>query len=282
MGWKSVSIIGVGLMGGSIGLALRGRNLAEEVVGIGHRQASLDRARELGTVSRTTTDLEQGVAEAELVIVCTPVRTIPDFAVRVAELARAGTLITDVGSTKGQVLDEIARRWPSASRATFIGSHPLAGSEKTGPEAAQADLLENRLVVVTPTPHTPPEPLERLERFWESLGARIARTSPAEHDAILATTSHLPHVVAAALSAVVPPAQLPFTAGGWRDTTRIAGADPELWTQILLDNQPHVLKSLDNFGKVLADLRAALADGDEPELMRLLTAGKQRRDALGS
>lgn len=282
MGWNSVAIIGVGLMGGSIGLALRQRGLADDIVGIGRRMSSLREAEALGTVTRTTTSLPQGVASAELIIICTPVRTIADFAIDSAQHAPRGAMITDVGSTKGHLLENIERRWPSSSGSVFIGSHPLAGSEKTGPQAARADLLEDRLVVVTPTPNTPLQPLQRIEKFWQSLGARVARRTPEEHDEILAVTSHLPHVVASALAEMVPALHLPFTAGGWRDTTRIASADPELWNQILLDNQRHVLKSLDKFGKVLAEFRAALADEDEQQLTRLLTAGRQRRDALGS
>jgi len=282
MGWKSVAIIGVGLMGGSIGLALRQRGLADEIVGIGHRATSLREAESLGTVSRTTTDLRDGVSGAELVIICTPVDTIAEFALRTVQYSPPETLITDVGSTKSHLVADIENGWPNSTGTVFIGSHPLAGSEKTGPQAARADLLEDRLVIVTPTPRTPAEPLASLERFWESLGARVARRTPEEHDEILAVTSHLPHVVASALAEVVPASHLPFTAGGWRDTTRIASADPELWKQILLDNQHHVLKSLDKFGKVLAEFRAALADEDEQKLTRLLTAGRQRRDALGS
>jgi prephenate dehydrogenase len=282
MGWNSVAIIGVGLMGGSIGLALRQRGLADDIVGIGRRMSSLREAEALGTVTRTTTSLQQGVASAELIIICTPVRTIADFAIDSAQHAPPGAMLTDVGSTKGHLLENIERRWPSSSSSVFIGSHPLAGSEKTGPQAARADLLEDRLVVVTPTPNTPLQPLQRIEQFWQSLGARVARRTPEEHDEILAVTSHLPHVVASALAEMVPALHLPFTAGGWRDTTRIASADPELWNQILLDNQRHVLKSLDKFGKVLAEFRAALADEDEQQLTRLLTAGRQRRDALGS
>jgi prephenate dehydrogenase len=282
MPWKSVAIIGVGLIGGSIGLALRRRGLADEVVGVGHRTSTLRKARSLGIVTRTTTNLKRGVAESELVVICTPVEMISGLAVEIARQATAPTLITDVGSTKSRLVDEIDRAWPESTPATFIGSHPLAGSEKTGPESARADLFDNRLVVVTPTARTPGPPLNRTEQFWTELGARVARRSPEEHDEILAATSHLPHLIASTLATITEQDQLPFTAGGWSDTTRIAGADPELWKQILLDNRRHVLKSLAKFGKVLAEFRTALADEDEQQLIHLLTAGKQRRDALGS
>ncbi|NLX53815.1 MAG: prephenate dehydrogenase/arogenate dehydrogenase family protein [Planctomycetaceae bacterium] len=278
--WDTVAIVGVGLMGGSIGLALQQRKLARRVVGVGRRVASLRKARECGTVTETTTRLERGVAEADLIIVCTPVADIVD---RVCEAARhcpPEALITDVGSTKSRIVRELERRLRSGP--AFIGSHPMAGSEKTGPAHARADLLVERVTVVTPTPRTRDADVERIERFWAALGARVVRMTPLDHDQAVAMTSHATHLVAAALAAATPACALSLAASGWQDTTRIAAGDPQLWVQILLANRPEVLKSLGQFEKSLATFRAALARGDATRLLQLLDAGKQTRDSVGS
>lgn len=282
MAWKTVGIVGVGLLGASIGLALRARRLAEHVIGIARRRAALDEAAMLGAITEGTTDLARGVAQAELVVVCTPVDLIAEQVLEAARHCPAGALLTDVGSTKQHLVEHIERAWAGNAGVAFVGSHPLAGSEKTGPQAGRANLFEGRLVLVTPGASTPADAVARVRTFWEALGARTALQTPAEHDRILAATSHVPHVVAAALALATEPEELACTAGGWADTTRIAAGDPQLWKQILCDNRGHVLRSLDKFAKVLADFRAALAEDDHEQLVRLLAAGKQRRDALGS
>ena len=278
--WDTVAIVGVGLIGGSIGLALQQRKLARRVVGVGRRASSLRKARQYRTVTETTTKLQRGVTDADLIIVCTPVA---DIVGRVCEVARhcpPGALITDVGSTKSKIVRELDRSLRGGP--TFIGSHPMAGSEKAGPEHARADLLENRVTVVTPTPHTCDERLQQIERFWRALGSRVVRMTPLDHDQAVAMTSHATHVIAAALAAATPAHALPLAASGWRDTTRIAAGDPQLWLQILLTNRQEVLKSLGKFEKVLATFRAALTRGDFTRLMQLLDAGKQTRDSVGS
>jgi prephenate dehydrogenase len=280
--FDTVAIIGVGLIGGSIGLALRKRRLARNVVGIGRRKASLARAQRLGCVTQTTTSIARGVKDAELIVVCTPVELI---AGQVAEAARhcpEPCLITDAGSTKASVVEQVQVALDGREARLFVGSHPIAGSEKTGPEAAQADLFEERVVVMTPTAASPPPAVDSLQQFWESLGARVVRMSPEDHDAALARTSHLPHLVASALAAATPQDVLPLTAGGWQDTTRIAASDPELWRQIFLANQSHTLKALADFETVLLRLRAAVEQADAERLSALLAEGKRRRDAVGS
>jgi prephenate dehydrogenase len=164
----------------------------------------------------------------------------------------------------------------------FVGSHPLAGSEKTGSEAARADLFEGRVVVVTESEVSDHDAVDTIEDFWQSLGATVVRMSPAEHDAALARTSHLPHLLASALAIATPDDLLPLTAGGWCDTTRIAASDPELWRQIFLANRVHTLKALADFETVLLSLRAAVEQADADRLTALLAEGKRRRDAVGS
>lgn len=278
--WDTVAIVGVGLIGGSIGLALRRRGLAREVMGIGRRESSLQAARDCGAVTATTTDLVRGVAHAQVVIICTPVELIVAQALQASQACPVGTLITDAGSTKGNICRALAEHW--AGQGVFVGSHPMAGSEKTGSAFADEDLFVERLTVITPVEWTPEEHVVRTEEFWRSLGSRTVRATPEAHDEAVAASSHLPHVVAAALAAATPEEMLDFVAKGWCDTTRVAAGDVELWRQILTENRVHTLRSLDNFAKVLSQFRGALADDNQADLVRLLETGKQRRDSVGS
>lgn len=278
--WDNVAIIGVGLIGGSIGLALRQRKLAKQVVGIGRRVESLAEARRVGAVTQTTTDLAQGVARAELIVVCTPVASIAEHVRQAASSGPRGTLITDAGSTKAQIVEQLDRNLPGEAR--FVGSHPLAGSERSGPGEARADLLVGRVVVITPTRRSRSTDVEALTEFWISLGASVVSMSPTKHDRALAATSHLPHLIAAALAGTLVAKQAGLAAGGLRDTTRVASGDAELWTQILLDNRDNVLAALASFDKSLQAFRTALERGDRSRLHKVLTQAKRKRDALGS
>ncbi len=278
--WDTVAVVGVGLIGGSIGLALRNRGLANTVVGIGRTELRLRVAAERGAISRFTTNLQQGVAEAQLVVVCTPVGHIVEHVRRISLACPAGTLITDAGSTKGEICRALAGNLDGGGH--FIGSHPMAGSEKSGPEHAEADLFEGSVTVVTPTENALEDDAGRIEGFWSSLGSRVVRMTADEHDQAVATVSHLPHLVASALAAGTPPDQLLLAAGGWRDTTRVAAGDVELWRQILTDNRVHVLQALSSFEKVLSEFRDALERNEAAAITRLLASGKQNRDSLGS
>ena len=282
--WNTVAIIGVGLIGGSIGLALRQRKLAQHIVGIGRRPATLAAALSQGCVTRTTTSVPEGVAAAQMIVIATPVELIAAYAAEASQHAPAGAILTDVGSTKADIVHstEAALADLDVDGISFVGSHPLAGSEKTGHEFAKADLFEGKVVVVTPLEGINQNAALSVQSFWESLGARVVRMTPEEHDAALARTSHFPHLVASALAAATPGDLLPLTAGGWLDTTRIAAGDAELWRQILLTNRSHTLKALADFETVLERFRAALEAGDGPTLQELLAEGKTRRDAVGS
>lgn len=281
---ETVAIVGVGLLGGSIGLALKERRLAQRIVGVGRRESRLREAQNCGAIDEFTTDLKLGVTGAGLVVVCTPVEQIVDHVLEVAAACPADALITDVGSTKEQVVSALDQRLNRHRRTgpRFVGSHPLAGSEKTGVVHARADLFVGRTVVVTPTRSTRREDLEAVQEIWQGLGASIMQLSPRQHDEALATTSHLPHLVATVLAASTPERLLELVASGWGDTTRIAAGDPELWRQILEDNRAHVLKALDKFEKVLDSFREALEREDGRKVRRLLEQGKRKRDAVGS
>ncbi len=283
--FDTVAIVGVGLIGASIGLAIQRRGAAGQVIGIGRRSARLRKALRRGAVHRITTDLASGVAAADLVIVCTPVASIVPLARQVAAACPAAALITDAGSTKANIVSALDRhlaRKRAARGPGFVGSHPLAGDHRTGAEHARADLFEGRTVVVTPTPRSVRRHVAGLRAFWRGLGSRVVSMTPAVHDRALAATSHVPHLVASALAAATPEAHLDLVAGGWLDSTRIAAGDPALWHEILLDNRANVLRSLARVERMLGKLRAALDPEDEEQLNRLLAQAKRRRDAVGS
>lgn len=285
---QRVAIVGVGLIGGSIGLALRERGLATEVVGVGRRSASLEKAVAHGTVDRVTTNLVDGVAEADWVVVATPVADIADHILSVARASQRA-VITDAGSTKASICRALRAHSATSDGpdgtpglgSRFIGSHPIAGDHRTGPEHARGDLFEGRTVVVTPEDDTPAGLVERATEFWESIGATVELLSPEEHDRALAATSHLPHLVAAALAAATPEEWLRLAGTGWGDTTRIAAGDVRLWTQIFQQNRAGVVDALRRFEYQLAELAGALAEDDAVTLAAQLQEAKRIRDALG-
>jgi prephenate dehydrogenase len=274
-----LTIVGVGLIGGSIGLAARRRGLARHVRGAGRQQVSLERARAVGAVDETFLDLAQAVAGADLVVFCTPVDHIAGQMLEAALYCAPGTVLTDAGSTKAVIVRAVDGRLPSG--VAFVGSHPLAGSEKRGAEFADADLFENRWTVLTPTEATDPRALERVTAFWQALGSRTRVMSPEEHDGALALTSHLPHLVAAALAGMLPDELRALTATGFRDTTRIAAGDPQLWTAIAAHNRSALTEALVEMEERLAKFREAIEAGDWDALRGLLARAKEMRDALG-
>ena len=279
--WQSVAIVGVGLIGGSIGKALQARRLTERIIGIGRSSASLAEARRHGAVTETTRDLAAGVAAAELVVVTAGVAAIPGLLEAIDAAVAPGTLITDAGSTKASIVSawERTRR---TRRGRFVGGHPLAGSHRRGPAAADAGLFAGRVAIVTPAPRTPTADVEDAGGFWAALGATVFVMPPKEHDRILAFTSHAPHLIAAAVAAATPPALARFTAGGWRDTTRIAAGDPELWADIILDNAGPVADALRRVAGAAEKMLAAIEAGDRRRLATLLNRAKEVRDAVGS
>ncbi len=282
---RCVTIVGVGLIGGSIGLALRRRNGALRVVGYGSRATTLASAQAIGAITEIATDAREAVADSELVVVCAPVDHIVEQVTQLATYCRPGTLITDAGSTKRAIVAELTTaaegaNWPSEVR--FIGSHPLAGNEKKGPEHASAELFAGRTVIVTPTSASLPADVRRLNEFWSGLGATVREMSAEEHDQALAATSHLPHLAAAAIAGATPERYVTLTASGWQDTTRIAAGDPALWRQIMLANRENLLAALAELTTSLDTWRHALEAQDATELERLLTEAKRIRDAVGS
>jgi cyclohexadieny/prephenate dehydrogenase len=277
---QTLTIVGVGLIGGSIALAAKRRDLAGFVIGTGKNQAELERALAIGAIDECSMDCAEAVGRADVAVFCMPVDQIADQVLAAAQACSAKTLLTDTGSTKSVIVKQVEAGLPDS--ISFVGSHPLAGSEKRGVAFADADLLAGRVTIVTRTPRTAPSALERTIQFWESLGSRTRVMDPEEHDRTLALTSHLPHLVASALAGILPRELQELTATGFRDTTRIAAGDPSLWSAVFRQNQPELLQSLQLFERRLDKFRAALTGDDSEALDALLKDGKEVRDALGS
>ncbi|HEX5273041.1 MAG TPA: prephenate dehydrogenase/arogenate dehydrogenase family protein [Gemmataceae bacterium] len=276
----TLTIVGVGLIGGSIGLGARRRGLAGRVIGAGRHAAALERARELGAIDHVCLDLCEAVRRADVAVFCTPVTLIPEQVLAVAPACANGTLLTDAGSTKGAIVRALDGKLPRG--VPFVGSHPLAGSEKRGPEHADADLFQGRVTVVTPTPRTDAAAVERTADFWRGLDSRVIVMGPDEHDQALAMTSHLPHLLASALAGILPPQLRPLAATGFRDTTRVAAGDPSIWTGIFLQNRAALIEALGQLQGRVIEFKQALMGGDEAAIDALLAEGKRSRDALGN
>jgi cyclohexadieny/prephenate dehydrogenase len=280
MNVETLAIVGVGLIGGSIGLAAKRRGLARRVLGVGRQQSSLDRAAAAGIIDEGLLDPVLAARQAEIVVVCTPVDSIAEQVLAIAPVCPPGTLLTDAGSTKARIVATIEPALPAGVH--FVGSHPLAGSEKQGPEHADENLFQDRLTIVTRTAATEPQALEKTSTFWRALGSKVRVMEPTEHDKALAFTSHLPHLVAAALAGALPGAWGELTASGFRDTTRIAAGDPALWTAIFSQNHAAVLDALGLLLDRLERCRECLSAGNWAALNDLLVQAKKVRDALGS
>ncbi|MFA5148741.1 MAG: prephenate dehydrogenase [Candidatus Omnitrophota bacterium] len=277
--FKKIAIIGVGLIGGSIGEAVKKRRLAGTVVGIGHRASSIDEAIARGAIDKGTLDAVKGVAGADLVIIATPVCLIPGFGKKVSRSLKKGCIVTDVGSTKSSIVGQLEKSMPAG--VDFVGSHPLAGSEKRGVVSAREDLFKGSVVIMTKTKKTDKAALNKLGSFWKSLGAgRIVIKSPEEHDRIVAQISHLPHIAAAALVNSASDESLEFASTGFRDATRIAASDPGIWRDICVTNRKEIVRALDNYARNLAKIKKLVKDGSGAKLRRELERSRARRESL--
>jgi len=275
---QRLSIIGVGLLGGSIGMAVKSVLSGCEVVGYGHRKETLERAVAVGAIDRGEGDLAKAVEGADLIILCTPVGLLANMLNGISGSVKGGAIVTDVGSTKASVVGDAGKILKG--KAAFIGSHPMAGSEKRGVEFARADLFRNALCIMTPTAETDPSVLEQVEAFWRLIGMRTCRMSPEAHDRALAEVSHLPHALAAALVTMQSPEALELAGKGFLDTTRIAGGDGGLWRDIFQDNAPNVRAALARLRGLLDDFERLLDLAKGEELRQWLDAAAARRQAL--
>lgn len=281
--FRKIAIIGVGLLGGSLGLAARQQRLAERVQGYVRRQSSLAECRAAGAVDEVSTDLSTVVTDADLVVLCTPIGQMGALLATARSALGRGVIVTDVGSVKAPVVAE-AEPLCAKAGARFIGSHPMAGSEKAGVGAAQARLFEGAVCAVTPTSQSDPAALVQIEAFWRALGMQVLRLTPASHDTFVAHASHLPQAIAASLAGLVldpsfPPEQARLCAGGFRDGTRIASGSPEMWRDIFVANRRPTIQAMDAFVARLRTLRKAIRAGDAEAIRDVLETAKQRRDA---
>ena len=282
MQFRKITIVGVGLLGGSIGLAVRRRRLAGEIAGYVRRAASVKDCEQAGAVDYAVTDLLAAVSQADLVILCTPLAQMPALAQQILPALKRGAIVTDVGSVKADVVREL-EPIIAKSGAHFVGSHPMAGGEKMGVLAARADLFDNAVCIVTPTKKSDPSAVRQVEQFWKSLGARTLRFTAGEHDLLVSRSSHLPHVIAATLAGLVldpkwPKAQAKLCATGFRDTTRIASGSPEMWRDIALANRKNLSQSVDAFVAELKKIQSALKQGDAKAVEKIFATARQRRD----
>jgi prephenate dehydrogenase len=280
---RRLAIVGVGLLGGSVAKAARARGIAREIVGVGRDVGRLDAARRDGSVDRVTTDLADGVRDADVVVLGAPVVTLLSLLEAVASVVSPETIVTDVGSTKSAIV-AAAERLRQARPLRFVGSHPMAGSEKSGYAHARTDLFDGATVIVTPTETSEPPVVKTVTALWEALGAgRVVTLDPDAHDRAVAAISHLPHLVAFALVDAVErfePAAFDVAARGFRDTTRIAASDPTMWEEIFLANRAAVAAGLEQFRDSLSDLARLIADGDGAALRAAIARVKARREAL--
>lgn len=280
--FQKISIIGVGLLGGSLGLAIKQRGVAAKVDGYVRRTASIAECERLGVVDHATSDLQRAVANADLVILCTPLSRMREVSEQMLPAVKPGVIVTDVGSVKASVVLELEPLFARA-QAHFIGGHPMAGGEKMGMNAAKADLFENAVCVVTPTPHSNAHALAAVEDFWKAIGSRLVKLTPETHDELVSRSSHLPHVIAAELANyVLSPThakeQALLCANGFRDTTRIASGSPEMWRDISSANQKNLSRVLGVFIEGLEEFRHALDNGDIKSIEEFFEKAKQRRD----
>lgn len=279
-----LAVVGVGLIGGSLALALKATGSVGQVVGIGRSQANLDKAMELRVVDSITQDLAAGVADADVVFLATPVLTLGPVARQAMPYLKAGAILTDGGSVKQAVIDEIEPFL--RDDVHFVPGHPIAGTEYSGAEAAFASLYQGRRCILTPTARTAPAALATVHAMWEAVGCEVVAMDVDKHDRVLAAISHLPHMVAYALVNAVGAYDryqeniLEYSAGGFRDFTRIASSDPTMWRDIALTNRDALIEMMGQFESFFGELKDDVARGDNERLFEFFRRSKESRDAI--
>lgn len=280
MKFKRITIIGVGLIGGSVGLAIKKRHLAKEVVGVFRRSSTMRKALAKKAVDRGTMNIAEGVKKADLIIVAGPVRSIPKLVHKAMRYAKEGSIVTDVGSTKRWIIDKVSVFSKDRPGVSFVGSHPMAGSEHAGVEFSEADLLEGSPCIVTKQSGVSTAAIKTVSGFWRSLGAKVSIITPRQHDKAVALVSHLPHLAAFSLAGSVPESALKYAAEGFKDTTRVASSDPKLWADILISNRSEVLSSAETFKRQNNKLIEALRKSDYNGVVKILSNARSVRNKL--
>lgn len=276
--FNRIAIVGVGLIGGSIGLSARKKNLAREVVGICRREVSRKAALRSGACDRATLNMREGLEGSDLVIIATPIGGIVQAARKIISLTKHKMIITDVGSTKEEIVRGIERIIPE--RVRFVGAHPMAGSEKHGVGAAEENLFERSICILTKTDKTDTNAFNTVKKFWQALGAECRPLDPRTHDNLISYVSHLPHASACSLTVTARPESLAFASTGFKDTTRIASSEPGLWLDIFKTNKKAVLSAMEEFKSNFDRVEGALRKNDFARLARILKKAKKIRDSL--
>jgi prephenate dehydrogenase len=284
--FKQVTIVGVGLIGGSLGMILKRDGLADSVVGVGRRIENLKTAVELGAIDRYVSDAKDGVREADLVILATPVDTYERHVKEWGSCLKSGALVSDVGSVKGALVERAEQLLPNTVR--FVGAHPIAGKEKTGVAAGSVTLFTGARCILTPTKRTDPQALQAIRAMWEAAGAVVLTMDPMLHDKVLGAVSHLPHIAAFALINALTEVQrttpeldlLAYSGGGLRDTTRIAASSPEMWRDIFIWNRDNLVAQIETYERHLQRLKQLIQAGDGPGIEQELERAKKVREQL--
>lgn len=283
--FQRVALIGIGLIGSSLAYAMRRKKLAGEITGFARSAATRAKAAELGLADRVFPTARQAADGADLVILCSPVGTYGGLAEEIAPVLKPGAILTDVGSVKAAVVRDVVGHVPSGVH--FIPGHPIAGTEQSGPESGFAELFINRWCILTPLPDADAAAVERLADFWRACGSNVETMTPEHHDLVLAITSHLPHLIAynivstaADLEEVTSSEVIKYSAGGFRDFTRIAASDPTMWRDVFLNNREAVLEMLGRFSEDLSALQRAIRWGDGDTLFNIFSRSRQIRRGI--
>jgi prephenate dehydrogenase len=279
-----MAVVGVGLIGGSLARVLRENNGVEEIIGIGRTEKNLRRAVELAVIDSYSHDPREGVKKADLVFLATPVCSITKIVADIAPFLSPGCIVTDGGSVKGKIVSECESLMPAGT--FFVGAHPIAGTEKSGVDASFSTLYRDKMCIITPTLETDKGALEKVVKMWTLAGSQVVLMDAEKHDRIVAAISHLPHMVAYSLVNAVGGYDryeeniLKYSAGGFRDFTRIASSDPVMWRDIALLNRDGILETMDLYIECFSRLRTLVKNEDGPGLQDFFARSKQSRDAI--
>lgn len=282
--FKKVAIIGVGLIGGSLAMAMKQKRMADTIVGIGRGTANLELAMRLGVVDSISVDIESGVSGADLVVVAVPVLKTGETIKKAASGLTSPCIITDVGSVKKAIIDECEAALPKG--ITYVPGHPIAGTENSGVEAAMANLYNERVCILTPTSNTPQTDIAKIREMWQEAGSRVVIMDAATHDRLLSAISHLPHMIAYTLVNTVAASGeknidfLKYSAGGFRDFTRIASSSPEMWADVCAMNKDNIIGMIENFQRQLETLKRLMVHGDFKGVKANFESAKKIRDSI--
>ncbi|MDD3726618.1 MAG: prephenate dehydrogenase/arogenate dehydrogenase family protein [Candidatus Ratteibacteria bacterium] len=280
--FQKVGITGIGLIGGSLALDIKKRKIAKTVVGFSRRQSTLEKAKAIGLVDACFSNFEDGIKDIDLLVLATPIGVIKEYFLKIKK-HNPGLLVTDVASVKSPVVKDAIRILGKDSN--FVGSHPIAGSDRSGIDAVRKNLFEGKFVIITPCRYTKGENISKIQDFWAALGSTTVILSPEEHDRLLALTSHIPHFIVYLLLSLFDKFKdkstlLPCIGTGFIDTTRIGGSSPEMWAEIFIANRKNILGYLSEFKQNMSDIVEILKEGDVKRLTEKLAGYKKVRDEL--